>query len=100
MEYVPSFQELAIMEASSLRKKLLDHCQAVGVSLPELDTRIRTEPGFHALLFSGKIDLRLQDIFAVLYVIREDPHDFFSEAIPSSNQGAHPGLSYGLRKPC
>jgi hypothetical protein len=99
MDYVPSFQELATMEASLLLRKLGEHCQAVGVSLPELDKRIRTEPGFHALLFAGKIELRLQDIFAVLYVIREDPHDFFSEAIPPSKQGEHPYLQYGLRKP-
>jgi len=88
-----------MMETALLLKKLGEHCQAVGITLPELDKRIHTEPGFHALLFSGKLDPRLQDIFAVLYVIREDPHDFFSEAIRPSNQDEHPYLQYGLRKP-
>jgi hypothetical protein len=99
MEYAPYFQDLAAMETSLLLRKLLEHCQAAGVPLPELDKRIRTEPGYHALLFSGQLALRFQDILAVLYVIREDPHDFFSEAIPPSKQGDHPYLRYGLREP-
>ena len=57
MEYAPSFEDLAAMEASLLLRKLLEHCQAAGVSLPELDERIRTEPGYHALLFSGQLAL-------------------------------------------
>jgi hypothetical protein len=97
LESVPSFQELAKMEAALLLKKLEQYCQAVGVMFPELDKRIKREPGYHAMLFSGRVVFRLEDVFSVCYVIRQDPGMFFSEALPPN--GEDPGLSYGLRKP-
>jgi hypothetical protein len=87
------------MEAALLLKRLEQYCQAVGVTLPELDKRIKREPGYHAMLFSGRVVFRMEDVFSVCYVIRQDPGMFFSEALPPNDHSDHPGLSYGLRKP-
>jgi hypothetical protein len=99
LDRVPSFQELAKMEAGLLLKKLERYVQAVGVTFPELDKRIKRELGYHAMLFSGQVVFRLEDVFSVCYVIRQDPGMFFAEALPPNDHGDHPGLSYGLRKP-
>lgn len=99
MDRALSFQELAKVETSLLLRKLEQHCQAAGILLPELDKRIATQSGYHALLFSGQIVLRLEDIFAILYVIREDPGTFFAEVLPPNDQGSDPNLRYGLRPP-
>jgi hypothetical protein len=77
LDRVPSFQELAKMEAALLLKELEQYCQAVGATLPELDTRIKREPGYHAMLFSGQVVFRMEDVFTVCYAIRQDPGIFF-----------------------
>lgn len=85
------------MESALLLKKLQQYCQAVGVTFPELDKRIKREPGYHAMLFSGQVVFRMEDVFSVCYVIRQDPGSFFAEALPPNHED--PGLNYGLRMP-
>ena len=96
---VPGFHELARMESSMLLKQLERHCQEVGVSFPELDRRLDREPGYHVRLFSGEQALALENVFSILYVLREDPGTFFAEVLPSQDQGNHPMLRFGLRQP-
>lgn len=97
--YVPSFKDLAGMESSLLLKQLERHCQALGVSFPELDKRLQRVAGYHVGLFSGELPFRIEDVFAILYVLREDPGTFFAEELPPNDQGDHPMLRYGLKQP-
>lgn len=99
LDSVPSFQELARIETLLLLRQLEQRCQALGVSFLDLDKRLSRPPGFHKLLFSGEKELALEHLFAILCVLREDPGTFFSEVVPPNNQGNHPALRFGLKKP-
>lgn len=92
-------RQVARAESQIVLSQLAAHCQAEGITYPELDKRLRRDIGYHQLLFSGQVILGLEDILGVLYVLREDPGTFFFEVIPPNNQGDHPALRIGLIKP-
>ncbi len=61
--------------------------QVTGVSPEELEMRLEASPGYVGRLLSGRVELKLRHILAVLRILEIEPALFFQTLYPEAGPG-------------
>ena len=70
-----------VRRAAQLLEALI---QAVGMSQEEVEQRLEASPGYLGRLLSGRVELKLRHILAVLRALEIEPSLFFSTLYPEA----------------
>lgn len=70
-----------VRRAAQLLEALI---QVIGLSREEVETRLEASPGYLRRLLSGRIELKLRHILAILRVLEIEPSLFFHTLYPEA----------------
>lgn len=70
-----------VRRAAQLLEALI---QVIGISREEVETRLEASPGYLERLLSGRVELKLRHILAILRVLEIEPSLFFHTLYPEA----------------
>ena len=85
-----------VRRAAKLLEALI---QVTGVSPEELEKRLEASPGYVGRLLSGRVELKLRHILAILRLLEIEPALFFQTLYPEAGPAGGTGASLDELRP-